>query len=83
MPRLDPRVVILRNATVEAVERLLDTGKYESEAQALRFIRLRCLKRRKNTGFTLTTFEKFYQSFRDWKRSPDYCPQKPTDEESF
>ncbi len=83
MPKLRPQIERLRYATYQSVEMLLDKGKHTYEKDALYFVFSTSKRKKKETGFTMITFDKFYTQYRDYKRretskNKPYNPQENT-----
>lgn len=70
MPRLDPRVISLRNATLEAIERLMDSGQFLTYVSAARHFHSLAMERKAAFGFKRGSFDAFYHQIKYWRRSP-------------
>lgn len=68
MPKLSPYVQNLRHTTRDAVETLMQKKLYAYEKDALLYIYTLSRRKRTQTGFNMTSFDKFHQQYRDFKR---------------
>ena len=75
MPKLDPRIIHLRDVTLEAIEKLMDSG-FSSYKKATYAFFLRAKTHKIKTGFDLETGKKFYQAVIYWKRTSSARPQQ-------
>lgn len=71
MPRLDPRIIHLRVTSVVIVQTLMDTGRYISERDALEALYHKSRQKHQPTGFRMTDFRRFWQSYRKFKTSEE------------
>lgn len=77
MPKLDPRVISLRNTTLEAIERLMDSGHFQSYISAARHFHVLALERKAAIGFNRGSFQRFYYQIKYWRRSPQSRQSSP------
>lgn len=69
MPRLDPRIVLLRDTTLEAIERLMDSGQYLAYFHAVKHFHTIIMERKAHCGFDRGPFMRFYAQVVYWKRT--------------
>ena len=70
MPKITIRIKLLRLKTIEIVQKLVDSGDFESQYSAF----IHVLKTKVNCGFDGENYKKAYQNFRTFKsRLKNHC----------